>query len=189
MKLRNNNQSGFTLIELMITVAIVGILASVAIPLYIKYTLKARTAEAKMNLGGIRTSQVAFKASHDMYCNTRIEPSAANYSGLRKPWPGYQSPAPGPVEQARNGGGDCNGNFYDIGFEPAGQVYYHYGCLYNGDAVRCEAASDLDGNGAPAIFMFAWRTDVNNIEPPGPFSGSEPVRDWGGLVNLTFGQY
>ena len=174
----------------MITVAIVGILAAVALPLYMKYSLKARTAEAKTNLGGIRTAQVAFKAGYDMYCNTRIEPTVAGIpSGLRKPWPRFSTAAPGPVDNALRSNSDCNGTLNDVGFEPAGQVYYHYGCLYNNDAIRCEAASDLDLNGGPAVFMFAWRTDPGNIEPPGPFSGTTPVRDWGGLVNLTFGRF
>ena len=186
MKRPNNTKAGFTLIELMITVAIVGILASGAIPLYFKYTLKARTAEAKTNLGGIRTSQVAFKASYDTYCNTLIEPAVAGaIDGVRSVWPRFQSPANGVSPQVR-----CrSGRFSDIGFEPAGAVYYHYGCTFLNEAVRCEASSDLDNNGAPAVFMFAWRLDPSNVEPAGSFSGATPVTEWGGLVNLTYGRF
>jgi prepilin-type N-terminal cleavage/methylation domain-containing protein len=55
--------SGFTLIELMITVAILGILASVAIPAYIKYIYRTRTVEATMNLRTMYDGAVAYYVS------------------------------------------------------------------------------------------------------------------------------
>lgn len=58
---------GFTLIELMIVVAIIGILAAIAIPNFMNYQCKAKQAEAKTLLGSLRVAQEAYFAEHDAY--------------------------------------------------------------------------------------------------------------------------
>ena len=65
-KLRGNSK-GFTLIELMIVVAIIGILAAIAIPNFLKYQCKAKQSEAKTNLGSLRVAQEAYFAEYDKY--------------------------------------------------------------------------------------------------------------------------
>ena len=54
-------KKGFTLIELMIVIAIIGILAAVAIPMYSDYTKKSRTAEVQQNLNEIVKMQLIWK--------------------------------------------------------------------------------------------------------------------------------
>ncbi|SLM46432.1 Type IV pilin PilA [Nitrospira japonica] len=56
------SHKGFTLIELMIVVAIIGILAAIAIPNFIAYQAKSKQSEAKVSLGAIFTSAVAYQA-------------------------------------------------------------------------------------------------------------------------------
>jgi type IV pilus assembly protein PilA len=51
---------GFTLIELMIVVAIIGILAAVAIPAFMKYIRRSKTTEASMNVRKMYDSTVAY---------------------------------------------------------------------------------------------------------------------------------
>ena len=66
-KLFTLDNRGFTLIELMIVVAIIGLLAAIAIPNYMQFQSKAKQAEAKANLGGIYTNEQAYLAEKNAY--------------------------------------------------------------------------------------------------------------------------
>ena len=129
-KLIRNNQKGFTLIELMIVVAIIGILAAIAIPNFLQYQLKAKTAEAKTNIGSIRTSQEAFKAEYDFYAECVENPALATVGPAKQAW---AAPAVGD-------------GWDEIGYSPSGAVYYSYevgiGGQTNAAAIRGIAIGD-----------------------------------------------
>ncbi|NOK18047.1 prepilin-type N-terminal cleavage/methylation domain-containing protein [Corallococcus carmarthensis] len=60
-------KGGFTLIELMIVVAIIGILAAIAIPNFIRFQAKSKQSEAKTNLKAIFTAQKSYFGEKDKY--------------------------------------------------------------------------------------------------------------------------
>ncbi|WP_421206882.1 type IVa pilus major pilin TapA [Aeromonas enteropelogenes] len=87
MKSKMKKQSGFTLIELMIVVAIVAILAAVALPAYQTYTQKAKFTEVVSATGAFKTAiEVCYQTGGDMSaCDQNGSggiPSAAGASGF-----------------------------------------------------------------------------------------------------------
>ena len=60
-------KAAFSLIELMIVVAIITFLATISIPRYFQYYSKAKQAEVAVNLASLHTAQEAYKAEHGTY--------------------------------------------------------------------------------------------------------------------------
>ena len=70
MKRTLRNRKGFTLIELMIVVAIIGILAAIAIPQFAAYRQKAYNSAAQSDLKNAKTGMEAFMADNQQYPDT-----------------------------------------------------------------------------------------------------------------------
>jgi len=62
-----NSKSGFSLVELMVVVAIIGILATIAVPNFQKFQARARQSSAKTELTGVYTAQKGFSAEYAIY--------------------------------------------------------------------------------------------------------------------------
>jgi type IV pilus assembly protein PilA len=128
------NSKGFTLVELMVVVAIIGVLSAVAIPNFRKYQAKSKTTEAKLNLAAIFTNELAFQADYDVFA-TCLETM------------GYQPPANG---------------YYALGFagaapteDAAAQSAGATGCV--GKPTGYDGARSA-GGGTPAVFSALDKT-------------------------------
>ena len=69
-KLRGSNEKGFTLIELMIVIAIIGILAAIAIPNFVSYRQRAYDSDAQSAIKNLMTAEEAYFVDYATYTGT-----------------------------------------------------------------------------------------------------------------------
>ncbi len=66
----NRDHSGFSLVELMIVVAVIAVLAAVVIPNYLTYQNRSRQSEARILLSGVYASEITYFAEHSVYAGS-----------------------------------------------------------------------------------------------------------------------
>jgi type IV pilus assembly protein PilA len=138
-KLIRKSNKGFTLIELMIVVAIIGILAAIAIPNFMRFQLKSKSSEGKVNIAAIRTAQESYLAEFGSYVPAAASPLA--FPGVSKQL--YANVA-GP-----------NSGFDQLGWSPEGRVFFQYEAAATlGSSYTITARADIDGDGVPQVWGY-----------------------------------
>ena len=154
-------QKGFTLIELMIVVAIIGILAAIAIPNFLQYQMKSRQSEAKTNLQAIRTSEIGFQAERGCYMGVTREgsPNPGGNKSVPTAWGVGIAPVAPNANGFCNAGGTFVGTFRNINFVATGSVNYGYVADESAVAVpipACTLGANVEATGAAVANMTGF---------------------------------
>lgn len=181
-KMIKNKKSGFTLIELMIVVAILGILAAVAIPAFATYVRRSKTSEVYGNLEGMFKAVSAYYNKEFMTDQTIGSTSFAHCGIIAKDTSdgtnaGNLGARTSDVKQLQDAATLVDGQPYaeagGIGFN-AGSSYYVYGNTGFADSGTCAglasdseayvlaAYGDLDNDDVESNFTLTTATNASN---------------------------
>jgi len=170
------SNKGFTLIELMIVVAIIGILAAIAIPNFLRYQLRSKFSELKTNVEAIYKSEASLRQSERVLCAGAPVPAALwknsrvvlSRGQLHSPYGATAAPPP-----ATAGLATCAGT---LAFTTLGT------------ALTVAATSDIDGDGVGSLVAaftpaIVASTGLVATAAPAPFAFAAPATVDGTVCN------
>jgi len=160
VKKLHTRRGGFTLIELMIVVAIIGILAAIAIPNFLRFQLKAKSSEGKTNLAAIRTAEESYFAEYGNYVSALPSPPTASMAPFN--------------QKTVYSDAVANAGFDIVGWSPEGMVYFNYSVETNNptdDQFTAGAGADIDNDTTPQSWGYR--------------KGAEDGKDHGALGQCT----
>ncbi len=149
----HTRRGGFTLIELMIVVAIIGILAAIAIPNFLRFQLKAKSSEGKTNIAAIRTAEESFFAEYGNYVSADPSPIAILYN-QKATFVNDMGPGLG---------------FDRVGWSPEGEVYFNYSVAVPllGNEFTVGAVADIDADTQEQAWGYRKGTETAKAHADG----------------------
>lgn len=162
---RKSGARGFTLVELMIIVVVLGILVAVASTSFMSYVKRSKSAEASGNLAKIYHSQIAYLP----YAQERGVSTFVNAPAVPTAAPGAAKYTPDVTRWT------SSTEWSAIGFSLDGAHYYQYACPGDGAGFTARAIGNLDGDSTRSTF-----------ERPGVVVASGEVQSGGLTVTNEF---
>ena len=130
-----SNKKAFTLVELMIVVAIIGILAAIAVPNFVAMQYRAKRAEVPSNVDGIKTAELAYDAAFDAFVQQTGFTPTTGPDKIQYAWPSSGT------------------GFATIGWAPDGNVRGQYQLLSNSTTgFTVNGRCDVDNDASNATF-------------------------------------
>jgi len=151
-----DTRAGFTLIELMVVVAIIGLLASIAIPSFQALVIRSKKSERALAVRGIESAIFDYIREHESYPIPAGGP--ASFIWLPdNPVPPY-TPLKKPFDPTQFG-------WSNLSYQPTGNFYYHYYVFgfmtTNWAYFYIRTVGDLDANGTLSWYYKWWFRDFS----------------------------
>jgi type IV pilus assembly protein PilA len=105
--MKGNSEKGFTLVELMVVVAIIGILSAVAIPNFKKYQAKSKSSEAKLQLAALYSAESALQSDFDAFAPCLLNAGFSIPGGIPYYTIGFKAASTQTNTMIQTNGGTC----------------------------------------------------------------------------------